>query len=360
MTQHETKMSQPLTRLCVIVILIAAGGLSPQTAAQTEPLENEPWTLPRTSDGRPDLQGVWANNTATPLERPEALGDKARLSDEELARVRARYAQLFASGESDAAFADSVFVAALGEQGGFSSRDTATGNYNQFWLVDREFDNRTSLIIEPADGRLPALTLQAQQRISARIAHLAEHPASSWTDRRLQERCITFGMPNLFAGYNTYYQIIQTPTHIVFLHEMIHDARIIPLSRMPHPDDSIRQWHGDSRGYWDGDTLVVETTNFSDQSESPAPLYQRTRGSAEQLRLIERFSRSGPNTLQHQFTVDDPATYTASWTAVIPLQRREEQLFEYACHEGNLGMEGILAGHRAEEQTATASGATDR
>ena len=353
-------MSRPLTRLYVIVILIAGGGLSPQTAAQTELLESEPWTLPRTSDGRPDLQGVWANNTATPLERPEALGDKARLSDEELARVRARYAQLFASGESDAAFADSVFVAALGEQGGFSSRDTATGNYNQFWLVDREFDNRTSLIIEPADGRLPALTLQAQQRISARIAHLAEHPASSWTDRRLQERCITFGMPNLFAGYNTYYQIIQTPTHIVFLHEMIHDARIIPLSRTPHPDDSIRQWHGDSRGYWDGDTLVVETTNFSDQSESPAPLYQRTRGSAAQLRLIERFSRSGQNTLQHQFTVEDPATYTASWTAVIPLQRREEQLFEYACHEGNLGMEGILAGHRAEEQTATASRATVR
>ncbi|MEE2793096.1 MAG: hypothetical protein VX453_15795 [Acidobacteriota bacterium] len=353
-------MPRPLTRLYVMVMLIAGGGLSLQTAAQPKPTENASWTLPRTSDGRPDLQGVWANNTATPLERPEALGDKARLSDEELARLRARYAQLFASGESDAAFADSVFVAALGEQGGFSSRDTTTGNYNQFWLVDREFDNRTSLIIEPTDGRLPPLTSQAQQHISARIDHLAEHPASSWTDRRLQERCITFGMPNLFAGYNTYYQIIQTPTHIVFLHEMIHDARIIPLSGTPHPDDSIRQWHGDSRGYWDGDTLVVETANFSAQSESPAPLYQRTRGSAEQLRLVERFSRSGPDTLQHQFTVEDPGTYTESWTAVIPLQRREEQLFEYACHEGNLGMEGILAGHRAEEQTATESGVTVR
>ncbi len=345
-------MSQSLTTCCVLVISAVGATLSPPAAAQTEPAETNAWTLPRTPNGRPDLQGVWANNTATPLERPEALGDQARLSDEELARLKVRYAQLFASGESDAAFADSVFVAALGEQDGFSSRDITTGNYNQFWLVDREFDNRTSLIVDPPDGRLPALTPQAQQRISARAAHLAEHPASSWADRRLQERCLTFGMPNLFAGYNTYYQIIQTPDHVVFLQEMIHDARIIPLDRSPHARDSIRQWHGDSRGYWDGDTLVVEIINFSAQSESSAPLYQRIRGSAEHLRLIERFSRVGPDTLQHQFTVEDVGTYTAPWTAMIPLQRRVEPLFEYACHEGNLGMEGILAGHRAEERTA--------
>ena len=353
-------MSQSRMVWCMVAGMIAALALAVPARSRAQAPAAESWSVPRTPDGRPDLQGVWANNTATPLERPESLGDKATLSDEELARLEARYAQLFASGESDAAFADSVFVAALGEQDAFSSRDAATGNYNQFWLVDREFDNRTSLVVDPPHGRLPALTPAAQRRIEARVAHLADNPASSWTDRRLQERCITFGMPNLFAGYNTYYQIVQTPDHVVFLHEMIHDARIIPLDGAPHADDAIRQWHGDARGHWEGDTLVVETTNFSAGSESPAALYQRTRGSAEQLRLVERFTRVGPDTLQHEFTVDDPGTYTGEWTAMIPLARKDELLFEYACHEGNIGMEGILAGHRAEERAAAGGPAGSR
>jgi hypothetical protein len=339
---------------------LAGAMLAGPAVGGAQPSQEARWTMPRTPDGRPDLQGVWANNTATPLERPEMLGDKATLTDEELAGLQARYAELFASGESDAAFADSVFVAALSGQDTFSSRDTATGNYNQFWLVDREFDNRTSLVIDPPNGRLPAFTPAAQERIDARVAHLADNPASSWTDRRLQERCITFGMPNLFAGYNTYYQVVQTPDHVVFLHEMIHDARIIPLGEAPHVDDAIRQWHGDARGYWDGDTLVVETTNFLARSESPAALYQRQRGSAERLRLVERFTRVGPDTLQHEFTVDDPGTYEGRWTAMIPLSRKDEALFEYACHEGNIGMEGILAGHRAEEREAAEAAAGSR
>ena len=345
-------MSQSQAARRLVVALIAGGTLTAAASIRAQSSQQESWTVPRTPDGRPDLQGVWANNTATPLERPEIVGDRAVLSDEELARVKARYAQLFASGESDAAFADSVFVAALSGQETFSSRDAATGNYNQFWLVDREFDNRTSLVVDPPDGRLPPFTPAAQRHREARIAHLAENPASSWTDRRLTERCITFGMPNLFAGYNTYYQIIQTPGYVVFLHEMIHDARIIPLDGAPHVDDAIRQWHGDARGRWEGDTLVVETTNFSPKSDSPAALYQRTRGSAERLRLVERFTRVGPDTLEHEFTVDDPGTYAAAWTAMIPLSRKDEPLFEYACHEGNIGMEGILAGHRAEEREA--------
>jgi hypothetical protein len=328
------------------VLLIAGLLWMPATSRA----QSEPWTLPLTSDGHPDLQGVWANNTATPLERPQALGNQAELTEEELARVRARYAELFAGGETDAAFADSVFTAALGEEDTFSSRDTSTGNYNQFWLVDREFDHRTSLVVDPPSGRLPPLTAAAQQLTEARALHVAANPASSWTDRRLQERCVTFGMPNLFAGYNTYYQIFQTPDHVVILHEMIHDARIIPLRDAPHIDDTIRQWHGDARGYWDGDTLVVETRNFSAQAESPAALYQRTRGSAAQLQLVERFTRVGPDTLQHEFTVNDAGTYSAAWTAMIPLKRSNEPLFEYACHEGNIGMEGILSGHRAEER----------
>ena len=338
-------------------IVLAAAAFAIPVPVEAQETAAESWTVPRTADGQPDLQGVWANNTATPLERPEVLGDKATLTDEELARLQERYSRLFASGESDAAFADSVFVAALSDQESFSSRDTTTGNYNQFWLVDRDFaDNRTSLVVDPPDGRLPPLTEDARRLVDARSAHLADNPASSWTDRRLQERCITFGMPNLFAGYNSYYQIIQTPGHVVFLHEMIHDARIVPLDGPPHVDDAIRQWHGDARGYWDGDALVVETRNFSRQADSPAALYTRVRGSAEQLRLVERFTRVGPDTLRHELTVEDPGTYTASWTAMIPLARKDELLFEYACHEGNIGMEGILAGHRAEEREAAAAG----
>ena len=337
-----------ITAVCLTVgVLVSA-----LPAAQAQPAPSG-WSLPRTPDGRPDLQGVWANNTATPLERPLELGDRAVLSEEELATLKARYDQLFASGETDAAFADSVFTAALSGREKFSSRDASTGNYNQFWLVDREFDNRTSLIVDPPNGRLPPLTPQAQQLTTARAAHLEENPASSWTDRRLQERCITFGMPNTFAGYNTYYQIVQTPDYVVFYHEMIHDARIILLDRRPHVPDAIRQWHGDARGYWDGDTLVVETTHFLPRSESPAPLYQRTRGSAERLHLVERFTRVGPDTLEHEFTVNDPGTYTSPWTAMIPLKRSDDAIYEYACHEGNIGMEGILAGHRAQEASSS-------
>ena len=311
--------------------------------------ESTQWRVPRTADGRPDLQGVWANNTVTPVERPEALGDQAALTDEELATLKARYNETFASGDTDAAFADSVFKTLVKGQTEFSSEDTATGNYNQFWLVDREFDNRTSLIVDPPNGRLPALTPEATRLTEARAAHTTANPASSWTDRRLSERCITFGLPNLFAGYNTYYQIVQTADYVVILHEMIHDARVIPLHGGPHVDDGIRQWYGDARGHWEGDTLVVETTNFLARAESPAPLYTRQRGSAGELRLVERFTRVGPDTLEHVFTVEDPGTYTQSWTAMIPLKRSDGAVYEYACHEGNLGMEGILAGHRAQE-----------
>ncbi len=353
-------MNQSRTARWVTLAVVAGAMAAMPAASRAQAAEAETWNVPRTAAGRPDLQGVWANNTATPLERPEALGDKAVLTDEELARLEARYAELFASGETDAAFADSVFTAALGDGDAFSSRDTTTGNYNQFWLVDRDFDNRTSLVVDPPNGRLPPLTPEAQRHVDARAAHLADNPASSWTDRRLQERCITFGMPNLFAGYNTYYQIVQTPDHVVFLHEMIHDARIIPLDGGPHVDDAIRQWHGDSRGHWDGDTLVVETRNFSAKSDSPAALYERIRGTAEQLRLVERFTRVGPDTLEHELTVDDPGTYTGAWTAMIPLARKDEALYEYACHEGNLGMEGILAGHRVEEQGGAEPGAASR
>ena len=333
--------------------VVAAGLMLAPVASLAQPAEAEPWVLPRTADGQPDLQGVWSNNLATPLERPESLGDKAVLTDEELTRARARYAELFAAGEGDAAFADRVFTTAVGDGDGFSYGDGSPGNYNQFWLVDREFDHRTSLVVDPPTGRLPPLTPAARRAVDARTEQLAAHPASSYIDRRPKERCISAGMPNLFPGYNTYYQILQTSDHVAFVHEMIHDARMIPLGDAPHVDDAIRQWHGDARGYWDGDTLVVETTNFSAQARTPGGVFQRHRGSAEQVRLLERFTRVGPDTIEHVLTVDDPGSYSASWTAMIPLRRSSDTIFEYACHEGNMAMAGMLAGQRAEERRAT-------
>ena len=214
--------------LCVMASIGVAVFLVPVPAAgQAETSQAaERWAAPRTPEGHPDLQGVWANNSATPLERPEQLAGKESLTDEELTKLQARYAELFANGESDAAFADSVFTAALSDEQEFSSRDVTTGNYNQFWLVDRDFDNRTSLIVDPPSARLPSMTSEAQRQTSARAEYLRDHPADSWEDRRLSERCITYGLPNLFAGYNTYYQIVQTPENVVILGEMIHDARI--------------------------------------------------------------------------------------------------------------------------------------
>ena len=352
---NARKVSAALNRFrsafSVTGVMTVAITLMPATNF-AQPATTDSWVAPRTAHGHPDLQGVWSNNSATPLERPETLGAQDVLTDEELARLKARYAQIFATGAGDAAFGDRIFTTALGDEKEFeysSSGLTATGNYNQFWLVDREFDHRTSLVVDPPTGRRPPLTPAVRRTLDARAKQWANNPASSYTDRRPQERCITVGMPNLFPGYNSYIQIVQAADYVVFMHEMMHDARIIPLGNAPHVDNAIRQWHGDARGHWDGDTLVVETTNFSAQAESPGAVTQRHKGSAEQLRLLERFTRIGPETIHHLFTVDDPGNYTASWTAMIPLRRSADAIYEYACHEGNSAMAGILAGQRAQE-----------
>ena len=184
--------------------------------------------------------------------------------------------------------------------------------------------------------------------MQAQFTRRREHPADSWDDRPLQERCITFGVPNLLAGYNSYYQIIQGRDHVVILMEMIHDARVIPLDGRPHLDGEIRQWHGDSRGHWDGDTLVVETTNYSPKSS--------LRGSSDDLHLTERFTRIGPDALTYEMTISDPTTWTRPWTLSIPLKSSDGAIYEYACHEGNYGMEGILSGQRAQETAEAAKG----
>ena len=198
-------------------------------------------------------------------------------------------------------------------------------------------------------GRIPDLTPEAQARRRDGVARRDEHPADTYTDRPLQERCVSYGVPRLGAGYNSYAQLFQSADHVVFLNEMIHDARVIPIEGQPHLPDRVRQLHGDSRGHWEGDTLVIETTNYSPQA--------RFRGASDNLHIVERLTRVGPKTLNYEVTITDPTTWTRPWTVMIPLMGSDDAIFEYACHEGNIGMEGMLAGHRAEErETAAQSG----
>jgi hypothetical protein len=323
----------------VLAVLVASTTVS--LRGQTHGESSKGWTPPRTPDGHADLQGVWANNTATPLERPVEFAGKPLLTDGELAVLKQRAARLF-DGSGDAAFGDSVYRAVLGSNDRFKSTDGETGDYNQFWLPDREFEKRTSLITDPADGRLPPRAAEAQQRAAARAEAARGHSADGPESRSLSERCITFGVPRIQAAYMSYYRIVQNPEYVVIQMETIHDARVIPLDG--RPPTGIPQYLGESRGHWEGDTLVVNTASFSPKSNF--------MGSSDKLRLTERFTRVAPNTLEYQFTVDDKTTWTRPWTAMIPLRHTDEQLFEYACHEGNYGIAGILAGARAEERSA--------
>ena len=321
------------------VTVIALVALVPVPASAQA--SGDGWTVSRTPDGQPDLGGVWANNSVTPLERPDAWAGKTTLTDEDLAELKAAAAAVTASG-LDAQFGDQLVQAALAGISDADSYDT-TGNYNQFWLADRNFDhNRTSLIIDPIDGKIPPRTSDAERAGRGVPGPLIAPKADSWADRPLSERCLTFGVPNLLAGYNSYYQIMQSRDHVVILMEMIHDARIIPIDGPPHVGGKIRQLHGDSRGHWEGDTLVVETTNYSDLGVFWS--------AAEGFRLTERFTRVGPDTLHYEITFDDHMTWSRPWTLLIPLKHSVEPMFEYACHEGNIGMEGILSGYRAQER----------
>ena len=329
---------------------MVAAALTMALAASTG-LAND---IPRTPDGKPDLQGVWANNRATPMERPEELADKAELSAEEVAELQARADELF-NGETDAAFGDAVFSAALAGDEEHESYDPATGNYNHFWVADREFDNRTSLIVDPPNGRLPALTDAATKRMAEFIAYRQAHPADSYTDRSNSDRCISYGVPFLLAGYNGYFQIVQNPDHVVILQEMIHEARIVPVDGTAPLDAAIDQYTGSSRGFWDGDTLVVQTANFSPKSA----LRTRNGIANENLTLEERYTLVDADTLDWAITVTDESTWVTPWTALVRLDRSADPIFEYACHEGNYAMEGILAGARQKEADAAAAAASE-
>ena len=328
--------------VCAALLVLALGGVAAQPASG----QAGAWTAPRTPDGHPDLQGVWANNNVTPLERPEVLGDRATLTPEELAALQARAGELFSSESGDAAFGDSVFSTVLAEAQTFSSRETATGNYNQFWMVDRDWDLRTSLVTDPRNGRLPAVTAAADAVRATRAAARNRH-ARGPEDRSLGERCISWGVPRLGAGYNSYTQVFQSAGHVVLYMEM-GGSRVIPLDAGPHVDEGIRQMHGDSRGHFEGDTLVIDTTNYS--------MTGSFMESSDGLHLVERLTLVAEDALQYEVTITDPKTWDAPWSAMVPLKRSTDPVFEYACHEGNIGMEGIMSGARALEKAEADSG----
>ena len=275
----------------------------------------------RTPWGHPDLMGTWSYASLTPLQRPDALADREFFTAEEAAERNL-----------------AVTLDRPPPPG-------SVGSYNALWF-DRgrvSPDLRTSLIVDPPNGRLPTRA-EVVERQAARRAHLRDHPADSWLDRSNWDRCITYhGVPPVSTGYNNTYQILQTPTHVAIRVENIHDVRVIPIDGRPRLDDRIRQWNGDSRAHWDGDTLVVETANFSDQTVHRFPSSRHTKA-------VERFRRVGPDRIDYRFTIEDPTVYTRPWTAVRPMPRLDDYIiYEYACHEGNYAMTNILTVERVRE-----------
>ena len=312
-----------------LLLLITMGGMAAAYAQETN------WEQ-RTADGHPDLQGVWGNNTITPVERPDRFGERQYLTEEEQTLLQRRISEITQEG-GDALFGDGVFDAAF--SGEVISYDPSTGNYDQSWLVERSVHNRTSQIIDPPDGKFPPLVGDLDGLTFNRPQRGNTAP-SSWTDLTVDDRCISYGAPYLNAGYNSYWQIVQSRNHVVIVQEMMHDARIVPLIEGPQLDDKIQLWHGDSRGYFDDNTLVVETTNFSGKS---------TFGHNRSRKNIERFTRLNENQLLYQITVDQPDTYSTPYTREFIMDFTPDPIYEYACHEGNYSMANILRGARVQE-----------
>ena len=327
------------------IIAITAAMLSPLSAfaqapraERTDAAGTRNWTAPRTPWGEPDLQGTYSNRTITPFERPANVAGREFFTPEEVAALEKR-AQ---------------------EQSGDEGRSKGTRGdveraYNDFWWDrgTKVTTPRTSLVIEPPDGRVPELTEEAKMRAAEegkrpafRGAGANGRGTDTWLDRSTFERCITRGMPGAMSptAYNNNYRITQSPGYVAIQIEMLGGARVIPTDGRPHLNQSIRQWMGHSVARWEGDTLVVDTTNFTHKV-----LY---RGAAENLHLIERFTRVAQGQIDYRVTVIDPSTFSKQWTVAIPYLDTGEDMFEYACHEGNYGMEGILSGAREEERAA--------
>jgi hypothetical protein len=314
---------------------IAAATLS-LAGAVSAPLVAQTYSVPRTPWGDPDLQGSYSNRTITPFERPAAVGMREFFSKEEVAALEKQAQQ---SGGDEGRSKGTV-------------ADVARA-YNDFWWDrgTKVTSLRTSLVVDPPDGRVPALTDEARRREldepnrpSFRGTGATGRGTDSWLDRGTLERCLTRGMPGAMSptAYNNNYRIVQSPGVVAIQIEMLGGTRVIPTDGRAHVRSSIRQLMGNSVGHWEGDTLVVDTTNFTDKV-----LY---RGAAENLHLVERFTRVGPDEIEYRVTISDPTTFVRPWTLVIPYVNTGEDLFEYACHEGNYGMEGILSGAREEER----------
>ena len=331
--------------ICALLILFSTHAAAQDPSSKATTTSAAHWTPPRTPDGQPDLQGIWTNATLTPLERPKEFAAKPVLSEAEAVEFQKR---LIENDDRD-------------RRDGSAQKDLNRA-YNDSWFergTSIAGGRRTSLIVDPPDGRVPALTPAAQAKLNDAIAYAKAHPADGPEDRPLAERCLlwpTAGPPMLPGAYNNNYEIVQAPGYVAIAIEMIHDVRIIPTGGptdgRAHLPSSVRQWLGDSVGHWDGDTLVVETTNFTDKtSDVGAGMVRSTfRGSDDQMRLIERFTRVSPDTILYEFTVDDPTAFTKPWTAQIPMTRSPGPLYEYACHEGNYAMTSVLTGARAEEK----------
>ena len=341
--RHQS--SAAVVTLLAICLLIPASGFA-QVPGD--------WTMPRTADGQPDLHGVWDFRTLTPLQRPDDRADQAILTAEQAAEIEQRSVERAIEADQPS----EIRTEPLPVGGN-------VGGYNNFWF-DRGAgvvgDRRTSLITNPSSGRVPPLRpgfemvelslsedIPGTRPVRARAAGIG---ANSYEDRGLSERCLlgfNSGPPIVPGGYNQNMQVLQTADHVVILHEMVHDARIVPLDGRAHLPESVRQWMGDSRGYWDGDTLVVESRNFTAKTASFSPSVTMAAGDGRMLHLTERFTRVSDDTLLYEFTVDAPTTFTQPFSAAIPM-KRGEAMFEYACHEGNYGLFNILSGARQAER----------
>ncbi len=313
----------------------AAENSAPNGTAPAAPGRAAP---PRTSWGAPDLNGVWTGSTITPLERPKEFAAREFLTDAEVAALEKR---------------------AIDSQVDVAPQAGDPGTYNQVWFDPSSKvvpSRRTSLVIDPPDGRIPFTDEGRNQQVRSK-ARYGTGPYNSWLDLDTGERCITDGLPIYFTGYNNNYQILQTQAYVAIVHELYRETRIIPLDGRPHI--GIRQWLGDSRGWWEGDTLVVETTHFADREHNEWA--DAWRASRRTTHLIERFTRVDAETLDYQFTWEDPTIFTRPWTAAFPLTNNQAsrgvtvgRLYEYASHEGNNAMPNILAGARAQERSAAA------
>ncbi|MBV8842277.1 MAG: hypothetical protein JO307_05640 [Bryobacterales bacterium] len=320
--------------------LLVLGGLASAQALATKPATaKKAWTMPRTPDGHPDFQGVWTNNTRTPLQRPKELGAKEFYTEEELANLQKREQDRLAKNEEDGRPTEPGTAADVHYD--FAEYGLDPAQAKQVW------NRRTSMIVGP-EGSIPPQTPEARKRIADANAKLRGHEFDGPESRPLGARCLAFanvGPPLLPAGYNSNLQIVQGANSVVIETEMIHDARVVDMTGRPHPAANIRQWKGDSIGHWEGDTLVIDTTNFTDQTPYAG---------AENLHVIERLTRVDNDTIKYEFKVEDPSMWTKPWAAETYFSKVNGLMYEYACHEANYGLANTLSGARVAEKEGAA------